>query len=305
MSNSDRPNKRLLITGISGFLGWNLGRIAPGAWTDWDHFGAYWTTPTALPGVDTAKLDLADYADLKAAFAHIQPDAVIHTAALSNANWVQVNRAAAQRVNVTATLNLAGLCADRAIPFVFTSTDLVFDGTDAPYAEDGLVSPVSIYGEQKVAAEEGIRSLYPPAAICRMPLMFGLSGTRNTSFMQWMLGEMQKGTPLRLFDDEFRSPASGETAAKGLLLAAQAVHGTLHLGGRERISRYEFGRRLQEVFGLPHARLERGRQADVPMAAPRPADVSLDSSKALKMGYDPLPLTDELERLKKSLRDRA
>lgn len=293
------PPKHLLITGISGFLGWNVGRVAVDTWPNWTVFGAHLTTPAAPPRVDAAKLDLTDYADLKAAFAHVQPDAVIHTAALSNPNWVQVNRAEAERVNVTATLNLAGLCADRAIPFVFTSTDLVFDGTKAPYAEDAPVSPVSVYGEQKVAAEEGIRGLYPEAAICRMPLMFGRSGTRNASFMQWMLGEMRAGKELRLFDDEFRTPASGETAATGLLLAAQQARGLLHLGGRDRVSRYEFGQILREVFAVPQARLLRASQRDVPMAAPRPADVALDSRRAYELGYDPLPLEDELKRLTK------
>ena len=38
---------------------------------------------------------------------------------------------------------------------VFTSSDLVFDGLKAPYRESDPVSPVSVYGEQKVLAEEG------------------------------------------------------------------------------------------------------------------------------------------------------
>ncbi len=292
------PNKYLLITGASGFLGWNLARVALKTWPGWTIFGAYHSTPVTIPGVDTAKLDLTDFSEMKAAFAHIQPDAVIHTAALSNPNWVQVNRSEAQRVNVTATLNLAGLCADRSVPFVFTSTDLVFDGTRAPYDEGASVSPVSVYGEQKVEAEEKILGLYPESAICRMPLMFGRGGTRNGSFMQWMLGEMRAGKELRLFTDEFRTPASGETAAKGLLLAAEKAHGFLHLGGRERVSRYKFGQLLAEVFELPQARLVRGHQADVQMAAPRPPDVALDSKMAYELGYDPLSLEDELKKLK-------
>lgn len=290
--------RRLLITGASGFLGWNLARTALKTWPGWTIFGAYLSTPVTIPGVDTARLDLTDFSEMKAAFAHIQPHAVIHTAALSDPNWVQANRAEAHRINVVVTLNLARLCADRRIPFVFTSTDLVFDGTRAPYTEDASVSPVSVYGEQKVEAEEKILGLYPESAICRMPLMFGRSGTRNASFMQWMLGEMRAGKELRLFADEFRTPASGETAAKGLLLAAEKAHGLLHLGGRQRVSRYEFGQILQEVFQLPQARLIRGSQADVRMAAPRPRDVALDSRRAYELGYDPLSLEDEFKELK-------
>ncbi|MFM6203235.1 MAG: NAD(P)-dependent oxidoreductase, partial [Dolichospermum sp.] len=37
---------------------------------------------------------------------------------------------------------------------------------------------------------------------------------------------------------------------------------------------------------------------DVKMAAPRPKDVSLDSSKAFALGYNPLSVREELEILK-------
>ena len=39
-------------------------------------------------------------------------------------------------------------------------------------------------------------------------------------------------------------------------------------------------------------------QKDVKMAAPRPADVSLNSSKAFELGYAPLSLRKELELLR-------
>jgi dTDP-4-dehydrorhamnose reductase len=83
-----------------------------------------------------------------------------------------------------------------------------------------------------------------------------------------------------------------------LLLALDKAPDLLHLGGRERISRYEFGRLMGEVFDLPQARLIPCRQQDVPMPAPRPADVSLDSAKAIGLGYDPPSLRNELISLK-------
>jgi dTDP-4-dehydrorhamnose reductase len=53
-----------------------------------------------------------------------------------------------------------------------------------------------------------------------------------------------------------------------------------------------------EVLELPSEGLKACRQADVKMAAPRPPDVSLDSSKAFSLGYAPLSLREELEALK-------
>ncbi|HEY9600584.1 MAG TPA: sugar nucleotide-binding protein, partial [Allocoleopsis sp.] len=109
---------------------------------------------------------------------------------------------------------------------------------------------------------------------------------------------LREGQELRLFTDEFRTPVSGTTAAKGLLLALEKAEGLLHLGGKERVSRYEFGRLMVEVLELPQDGLKACRQQDVPMAAPRPADVSLDSSKAFALGYAPLSIREELEGLR-------
>jgi dTDP-4-dehydrorhamnose reductase len=117
------------------------------------------------------------------------------------------------------------------------------------------------------------------------------------SFIQPFIQTLKAEKELNLFIDEFRTPVSGTTAAKGLLLALEKVHGRIHLGGKERISRYDFGKLLIEVFQLPATGLKGCRQQDVKMAAPRPADVSLDSSKAFALGYQPLSVKEELEKL--------
>ncbi len=92
---------------------------------------------------------------------------------------------------------------------------------------------------------------------------------------------------------------SGVTAAKGLLLALEKSEGEiLHLGGKERISRYEFGNLMAEIFDFSQDLITPCLQKDVPMAAPRSPDTSLDSPKAFKLGYNPLSIREELEELK-------
>ena len=63
----------------------------------------------------------------------------------------------------------------------------------------------------------------------------------------------------------------------------------------ERLSRYETGVMIAGAFNRPELRIKTRRQNEVPMDAPRPADVSMDISKALGLGYNPLLLNDELE----------
>ena len=289
--------KKLLITGASGFLGWHLCQIAK---QEWEVYGTYFSHTLEIPGIKMLKVDLVDFQELKQIFDAVQPAAVIHTAAISQPNFCQTHPDESHAINVTASCNIAGLCADSSISCAFTSTDLVFDGLNAPYRETDPVCPVNIYGEQKVMAEEGMLKRYPMTAICRMPLMFGHETPTATSFIQPFIQTLKQRKELNLFIDEFRTPVSGKTAAKGLLLALEKVNGLIHLGGKERISRYDFGRLLVEVFQLAPDGLKGCQQKDVKMAAPRPSDVSLDSSKAFSLGYQPLSLREELQDLGKN-----
>ena len=294
MSGLRLDMKKLLITGASGFLGWHLCQLAK---SEWDIYGTYLSHPLEIPEMKILKANLTNFQELKRIFNDVKPEAVIHTAAHSQPNFCQTNPKESHAINVIASCNIAGLCADNSIPCAFTSTDLVFDGLNAPYQEADAVYPVNLYGEQKAIAEADMLERYPMTAVCRMPLMFGAATPTAKSFIQPFIQTLQAGEELNLFIDEFRTPVSGTTAAKGLLLALEKVNGIIHLGGKERMSRYDFGQILVEVFQLPATGLKSCRQQDVKMAAPRPTDVSLDSSKAFALGYQPLSVKEELEAI--------
>jgi len=287
--------KKLLVTGASGFLGWNICQMVK---KEWEIFGTVFSHPAEISGVNILKIDLTDFKELKKLFRKIRPDGVIHTATKSDPNFCQINQTESYKVNVDVPITIAKLCADSSIPCVFTSTDLVFNGLNAPYREEDPVCPVNIYGEQKVSAEEGMLKHYPGVAICRMALMFGTSWHGAKSFIHPMIEAMREGRELQLFVDEFRTPVSVKTAVSGILLTIEKVRGLIHLGGIERISRYDFGMLLMNMLNIQKAKLSPCRQRDVVMPAPRPPDVSLDSTKAFAMGFKPLSLTEELKALR-------
>jgi dTDP-4-dehydrorhamnose reductase len=283
--------RKLLVTGASGFLGWNLCQIAR---STWEVHGTYDRHPIEIDDVNLQAIDLTDLDRVRQLIDRVAPDSIIHLAAASSPNFCQTNPARSFQLNVTVAQSVAKICSDAKIPFAFTSTDLVFDGTHPPYRETDPVSPINLYGKQKVAAEREILLAYPQASICRMPLMFGLAPENATSFIQPWIKSLQSSEHLKLFVDEFRTPVSAQTAALGLLMAVEISSGTIHLGGKERISRYEFGRLMAEIFSFDLSLLSPIYQRDLQMAAPRAADVSLDSSKAIELGYNPPSLRQEL-----------
>ena len=289
-------DRRILITGASGFLGWNLCRAAKESAIV---FGTTHSHPGVMDGVDLAAVDLTEPRNVAELLERIRPDLVIHAAALSQPNDCEAHPEDSLAITVDATAILGTLCADRAIRMVYTSTDMVFDGTASPYDENAPTTPLSTYGKHKAMAEERLLAMDANHLICRLPLMFGHPGPYAQSFLQPWLASLRNGRRLTLFTDEWRTPVSGRVAARGILLAAATSHaGLLNLGGPERISRYDFGMLAAEVFDVSNAAIVAMRQRDVTMAAPRPSDVSLDSSRANAMGYQPPPLRKQLEELR-------
>jgi dTDP-4-dehydrorhamnose reductase len=286
--------RKLIVTGASGFLGWNICRVAK---NDWDLTGIVFSHPVKISGAKIVQSDLRNFNELKKIFQEISPDAVIHTAAMTDLNYCQENRSETHNINVDASITIAALCSDYNIPYVFTSSDMVFNGLNPPYKEEDPVCPINVYGEQKVRAEEAILENYSYAAICRLPLMFGDPGPVAASFIQPMIDVMKRGGELRLFVDEFRTPISAKIAALGLLLALEKVKGIIHLGGTERISRYDFGRLLAGAVGFSKAKLLRYQQKGMIMKAPRPPDVSFNSARAFRLGFKPLSIKQELKML--------
>lgn len=137
--------------------------------------------------------------NLKKLFRETKPDAVIHTAALSDPNLCQKNRDTSYRINTEAANNIARFCSDFEIPCLFISSNLVFDGLNPPYSEEDEPSPLNVYDEHKLMAEIGMKNQCASIVIYRMPLMFGSSGRTGSSFLQPLLRQMRLGMEVNLF----------------------------------------------------------------------------------------------------------
>lgn len=294
--------KRCLITGASGFLGWNLCQVAQKAFEV--HALAH-RHIFDIPGVSVVLADITDREACAETFKQVAPDAVIHAAAIADPNVCQRDPELSRSVNYESSVVLARLCEDAGIPMVFVSTDLVFDGTQGNYSESDDVNPVSVYAEHKVAAEEALRRMHEQAIICRVPVMFGDPGPASKSFIQPILSSLEAGREVTLYTDEYRTPVGGLSAARGIVaMLEHGVPGIYHLGGTTRISRFDFGKQLVAVYGkspdeiLSLMSLLVGvRQKDSVQIAPRPADVSLNSNKAYALGYNPLNIAVELQQV--------
>lgn len=253
------------ITGAGGFLGGYLVRAASSAAPEW-----------RVHGLTRNELDLTDSTAVRALFEHERPRLVIHCAALSRADDCQKHPDLARRVNVEVTARLAELAAD--IPFVLLSTDLVFDGRKGHYVESDPVNPLSLYGETKAEAEQVVLK-NPGHLVLRTSLNAGVSSDGGRSFSERLRAAWEAGQTTTLFTDEFRSPIPAAVTARAAWHMALAGHaGLYHLGGRERLSRWEIARLLAAHWPGVKPRLQPGSLRNY-QGPPRPADTSLCCEK--------------------------
>jgi dTDP-4-dehydrorhamnose reductase len=264
------------VTGASGLIGNYLVQTAP-------RFAPHWR----VRALTRDQLDLLDFAAVRREFQKDKPQLIIHCAAISVVAETQRNPELARRVNVEVTRQLSELAAE--IPFVFFSTDLVFDGRKGDYVETDAPNPLHLYGETKLAAEELVlrnsRHL-----VVRTSINGGVSPAGNRAFNEELRRSMQSsGQGMKLFTDEFRCPIPAiETARAVWELAQKNCSGIYHVAGAEKLSRLEIGELLIKRWPEVKTKIASGSTKDFP-GPPRALDTSLNISKVQKILSSPLP----------------
>jgi dTDP-4-dehydrorhamnose reductase len=257
------------ITGAGGLIGGCLLKAGP----------AFFPSNPVV-GLTRPDLDLTNYNLLRRQFQRQRPRIVVHCAALSRSPACQADPALARKLNVEVTKVLADLAAD--IPFLFFSTDLVFDGMAGNYDESAAVNPLSVYAETKVLAERIVLA-NPGHTVIRTSLNGGCSPAGDRGFNEEMRNAWRAGKTLRLFTDEFRSPVPAVVTARATWeLALSARPGLYHVAGSERLSRWQIGQLVSARCPDLKPRLEPASLAEY-AGAPRPPDTSLNCAKAQKL----------------------
>ncbi len=304
MQTDFRPprNRHLLVTGASGYVGERLVRRF--ADRGWSTAGTYLTNPITLDHADTVPVDLTDREAAFRLIRDVRPWAVVHAAAMTNVAECerQPEEAHAAILGTTENLRAAIEHQTPGTPLLLFSTDQVFDGESAPYAEDADPKPRNRYGSLKCAAEQitlGIRE----GTVLRSALVYGPPGRYRASFLGWMYDALTKGTELNLFLDEWRTPVFVDdlTAAVHTLLV-KGARGVFHAGGPERLSRVEIGHAFCRVFALPGDTIRSVKRSAVPGPVPRLADVSLSCGALRSLGWRPTNFMDGLAKCREQWR---
>jgi dTDP-4-dehydrorhamnose reductase len=271
------PDGRVLITGGSGLLALNW---ACAMRDKWEVVLGTHAHKVSLAGVASRPLDIENAGRLTRQFEELAPDIVVHAAGLTNVDRCEDDPALAHHVNAELARNVAEAAASRNVRLVHVSTDHLFAGTRSDYREDDTPEPLNEYARSKLLAEEWVKQADPRALIVRTNF-FGWGHAGRQSFSDWIVYSLRAGREITMFDDVHFTPILADAlAAAAHRLVDLPAGGTFNVAGDERVSKYEFAKRLAQVFDLPGELIQRGRIRDAGLFAKRPPDMSLDNTKA-------------------------
>lgn len=292
MSIPSQSKPKILITGANGLLGQKLVEQL----VDEGNFQVIATGrgPSRLSGEGFVyqPLDIEDQQNVETVFSELNPEVIIHGAAMTNVDECELNQEACFKANVLATKYLVASAERISAHFIFVSTDFIFSGEDGknPYNEEASPDPVNYYGQTKLDAELIVKSSKLNWAIARTVLVYGIANDLSRSnIILWVKSSLEAGKEIQVVDDQVRTPTLAEDLAAGcILIAEQRATGVFNISGSDLLTPYQMAIETAEYFGLNKSLINKTDSTKFKQPAKRPMKTGFIIEKARKqLGYEP------------------
>ncbi len=289
----------LLITGASGLFGSKLAEMA--AARDYAVYSGFSRDPVASGA--PVQFDVSDKNRVEEVFKKVNPEVVVHAAALTDVDKCELNKELAWKINVEGARNIAEAAKSSHAFLVYISTDYVFNGETGHYEETDRTDPVNYYGFTKLKAEGLVKDL-DEYCIARASVIYGSTpAAGKINFALWLLSQLKKSEQVKIVTDQWNSPTLNTNLADMILeIIERKLTGTFHVSGATRINRYDFAKVIAQTFNLDANLISPCLSADFSWAAKRPRDSSLNTEKAQQtLKNKPLQIRQALEVMKQEL----
>lgn len=297
--------KKILLTGSSGLLGLGLLQTKP---QDVALTGTYNNDRLPLNHFkeNFQKIDLTDGESIQRLIKSANFDVIIHTMSAGNVDFCEKNKHIARLMNIEVTRNLINCLMNGkdSLPlFVFISSNAVFSGIHPPYAETAAVDPINYYGETKVEAEKIITSSGIPYLIIRPVLMIGWNSPRERENpATWILSSLKNEKQISLVNDVYNNPILNTEVAKLIWKAISLDKtGVFHVGGSNRVSRYQLGVCVADVFKKNRSFIKEVDSSFFPLITPRMHDTTFSTELAESvLGFEPMSVQEYLNQMSRN-----
>lgn len=232
---------KILISGSSGFVG---SRVLH----QWQGHAELFTFPRG-------SLAAADESAIRRFVEAVQPDVILHLAALSDTGYCQQHPEESQRANVELPVWMAKAARDTGAKLISFSSDQVYAGVTqpGPLPETLPLSPANIYGQHKLEAEERVLALCPEAVLLRAPWMYDLPGDGlplRGNLPLNLLQAAQNGAPVRFSPNDHRGVSWVREVVEQLFPALQLPGGVYNFGSGNAENMVCTARQFAETLGI-------------------------------------------------------
>jgi dTDP-4-dehydrorhamnose reductase len=289
-------NSRIAVIGASGLVGNALmTEFSP----HYDTVGTF--CKSSNPNL--IHLDLRDRDEIRSVLLQTRPDVVLCSAAEPNVELCETDPVSTRQINVQGLQNLVQITVEIGAPFVYFSSEYVFDGENGPYSENAACNPLNEYGRQKLECEQMIAAQLDRHIIARVSGVYGWEARRK-NFVVRLIDTLLSGHSFMVPSDQTITPTYAPNLARSVRrLVENGNWGVMHVSGSQSLLRTEFAHLIASVFDLDASLIIPAATSELHLRAARPRSAGLAIGEAQSLLDFPLVNPREGLELMRSCRD--
>ena len=285
--------RSVLITGAFGQVGYALSRIM------YQEYELTLTDRIIPPGEKGICLDIRNALALGEVIKAVQPDVIIHLAAMTSVDGCELEPECAAEVNIA---GMKHVCSEYSGHIIYLSTDYVFNGENGPYSETDPTDPINVYGATKLAGERILLENNPDHLVLRSNVVYDYNPNTQASFLNWVIQSLKNKQEIQVVHDQINNPTWAESLARVIELCIEKeICGVVHWGDADYMNRLDFAVKIANAFDLNADLIKPITTEELNQSAQRPLNSGLktDYLKS-RLGITP----PEVEECLVTIRDR-
>lgn len=292
---------KILVTGSNGLLGQKIVYQllkTPGVEVIATSKGA--NRISLKNGYHYFSLDITDNVAVKRVIDEVRPDCIINTAAMTNVDACENDKAGCTALNIDSVKYLIEAAKPYNSHLIHLSTDFIFDGKKGPYREEDAPNPLSFYASSKVESENLVMASGLDWAIIRTIIIYGVvDDVQRSNLVLWTKSSLEQNKSINVITDQYRSPTLAEDLAEACISAAmKRAQGVYHVSGPEEDldSIINIVRKIAAFYKLDQSLINPVTSAELNQPAMRPPKTGFILDKAKReLGYKPHSLIEGLK----------
>jgi len=296
---------KVVVTGSNGLLGQTLVDMLLKFPKQYQVYGlSRGKNISGRSDFEYMEVDLTNDQKLKDILTNIKPDAIVHTAAMTNVDACEEDKEGCLQLNIEVVKTISNVCKELNCYLVHISTDFIFDGQKGYYKETDVPNPLSFYGESKLQSENIVLNSGVSASILRTILVYGkVNNLKRNNIVLWVKEMLENKKEITIVDDQYRMP----TYVVELALACKvcidtSANGVFNISSSKLLSIFEIAKEIANVFELDSSYIQPISTAKLNQRANRPVKTGFDLTKTkTELNFHPKTFKEDLLKFKETL----